>query len=201
MLAHEELNKFMFFPTKTQITYTDTIGRFEHVATEGLAPCEPEHFDLLAYVKIFHNDPAGKTLVYFHGNGENIGYPAFVLAHSIEEGGQDPLRVLQDAHVNLVRTRARALARARMHLLMCAGRIQVLCEYRGYSNQPGFQTALALLEDVRRFHDMVVERLGIPTEAMIVMGRSMGSIPAIHFAQQYPTIAYVVARQRSREAS
>jgi hypothetical protein len=157
----------------------------------------------------------GRTLVHFHGNGESIAYPAMMLSLTADQAGPELLYMLQSQGLNIVchvvaTTKTTAtrfvgeqclIRRAGTHAwlayrttlsrsVLLLGIVQLLCEYRGYSGANGVPTALALIEDIPIIYDTIVNQLNIPVESLIVMGRSMGSIPAVHFASLYPQIAY-----------
>lgn len=63
-----------------------------------------------------------------------------------------------------------------------------LVEYPGYGGSSGTPSMSKLLECV----SYVFSALNQPQEKLIVFGRSLGSIPAIHFAYSYPSIAGLI---------
>ncbi len=63
-----------------------------------------------------------------------------------------------------------------------------LCEYRGYGGSTGRPMMAKMLEDT----DKIFQHLGIPSQDLIVFGRSVGSIYAVEFARRHPEIAGLV---------
>lgn len=61
-------------------------------------------------------------------------------------------------------------------------------EYRGYGMSTGVPALAAMLDDVPR----IVRVLGLPEEELIVFGRSVGSIYAIHAIGHFPNVAGLV---------
>ncbi len=64
----------------------------------------------------------------------------------------------------------------------------LLAEYRGYGGSDGFPALASMLDDVRP----VVEASGEPKEKIVLFGRSLGSIYAIHGAATIAGIAGLV---------
>jgi len=63
-----------------------------------------------------------------------------------------------------------------------------LAEYRGYGMSSGDPTLVAMLSDVKA----VVDALQKPREKIVLFGRSVGSIYAVHGVSVYPDIAGLV---------
>jgi pimeloyl-ACP methyl ester carboxylesterase len=73
------------------------------------------------------------------------------------------------------------------HLIdsFCALEIDILfVEYRGYGTSSGSPSIETLINDVGPIYDT----LNVAQENIIVMGRSIGSIPAVAFAHRFPQI-------------
>mmetsp|Transcript_17915 Transcript_17915/g.19941 ORF Transcript_17915/g.19941 Transcript_17915/m.19941 type:complete len:217 (+) Transcript_17915:418-1068(+) len=64
----------------------------------------------------------------------------------------------------------------------------VFVEYRGYGDSTGTPAMATMLDDIKD----VFEALKLRQEDIIVYGRSIGSIFAIHFAHLYPNIAGLI---------
>jgi pimeloyl-ACP methyl ester carboxylesterase len=99
-------------------------------------------------------NPAAKTVVYFHGNGEVVAdylpeFPAWI-------------------------------ARAGYNLL--------LAEYRGYGMSTGRPALVGMLEDVTA----IIRSLGIPESQIVLFGRSIGSLYAVHGVYKHPQIAGLI---------
>lgn len=65
-------------------------------------------------------------------------------------------------------------------------------DYRGYGLSPGHPTEASVFEDASAVFDHLVGVLGVPAEAILVWGRSLGSGPAIHLAGARPVGALIV---------
>jgi pimeloyl-ACP methyl ester carboxylesterase len=61
-------------------------------------------------------------------------------------------------------------------------------EYRGYGFSTGLPTLGGMLEDVPR----MIQALGVPEEELILFGRSVGSIYAIHALTHFPNVAGLI---------
>jgi pimeloyl-ACP methyl ester carboxylesterase len=99
-------------------------------------------------------NPAAKTVVYFHGNGEVVAdylpeFPAW-------------------------------LVRAGYNLL--------LAEYRGYGMSTGQPALAGMLEDV----SAILRSLDIPDHQIVLFGRSLGSLYAVHGVSRHPHIAGLI---------
>jgi pimeloyl-ACP methyl ester carboxylesterase len=99
-------------------------------------------------------NPAAKTVVYFHGNGEVVtdylpDFPAW-------------------------------MAQAGYNLL--------LAEYRGYGMSTGRPALVGMLEDV----PAILRRLGLPDSQIVLFGRSLGSLYAVHGVSRHPQIAGLI---------
>ena len=99
-------------------------------------------------------DPAAKTVVYFHGNGEVVAdylpeFPAWIAR---------------------------------------AGHNVVLAEYRGYGMSTGQPTLVSMLDDVTA----IVQHLGVPEQRIVLFGRSIGSLHAVHGAYKHPQIGGLI---------
>jgi len=87
-------------------------------------------------------DPAAKTVIYFHGNGEIVAdyLPDFP-------------RWLGQAGYNVL-----------------------LAEYRGYGMSTGQPALVGMFADV----SAIIQRLGIAEQQVVLFGRSIGSLYAVH---------------------
>ena len=63
-----------------------------------------------------------------------------------------------------------------------------LAEYRGYGMSTGAPALAAMLTDVEH----IINSIGQPPEKLVVFGRSLGSIYAIHAASLFPNIAGLI---------
>lgn len=63
-----------------------------------------------------------------------------------------------------------------------------LAEYRGYGASTGKPALVKMLADVKR----IIKAVNRPAESLILFGRSLGSIYAIHGASQFPQIAGLI---------
>ena len=61
-------------------------------------------------------------------------------------------------------------------------------EYRGYGRSTGTPALVAMLADVPR----MIRSLGLPEEQLILFGRSVGSIYALHATGHFPNVAGLV---------
>ncbi len=98
--------------------------------------------------------PNGKTLVYFHGNGEVVGESVELLA--------EPFAAL--------------------------GLNTFFAEYRGYGISTGMPALVSMLEDV----PCMIRALGLSEEKIVLFGRSVGSIYALHATRHFPNVAGLV---------
>ncbi len=64
----------------------------------------------------------------------------------------------------------------------------LLAEYRGYGMSDGEPGLAAMLDDVR----LITEASGVPPEKIIFLGRSLGSLYAIHGVSLYPQAAGLI---------
>lgn len=99
-------------------------------------------------------NPAAKTVVYWHGNGEVVAdylpdFPAWI-------------------------------ARAGYNVL--------LAEYRGYGMSTGRPALVGMLDDV----SAIVQSLGIPDSQIVLFGRSIGSLYAVHGVSRHPQVAGLI---------
>jgi pimeloyl-ACP methyl ester carboxylesterase len=69
-----------------------------------------------------------------------------------------------------------------------AGYALALAEYRGYGGSTGTPAVVALLDDALASFDA----LGVPPERVVVYGRSIGSLYAVHVAAHRPVAGLVV---------
>jgi alpha-beta hydrolase superfamily lysophospholipase len=70
-----------------------------------------------------------------------------------------------------------------------AGASLLVVDYRGYGWSTGQPKVSALLSDVQPVLDAlpdVLKQAGLDDQTLVVMGRSLGSAPAIHLAHSYP---------------
>lgn len=72
--------------------------------------------------------------------------------------------------------------------LIARGANVFLAEYRGYGRSGGTPALAGMLDDV----PAVVEAVGAPIERLVFMGRSMGSIYAIHAVSRFPAAAGLI---------
>lgn len=114
-------------------------------------------------------NPIGPTLVHFHGNGE-------LASKQMRRSDIDGIPNFRDA----------------LDFLMKTGRLGevIFVEYRGYGANAalGPPSMEALLSDA----DDIIAALGISDERLVVMGRSIGTIPAVHIARTRPNINALV---------
>jgi len=68
------------------------------------------------------------------------------------------------------------------HAIEEAGANFAVMDYRGYGLSEGEPSLSAILEDGRAAWSYFTETLGLPASRIIVMGRSLGSIPALEIA-------------------
>jgi len=99
-------------------------------------------------------NPAAKTVVYWHGNGEVVAdylpdFPAWI-------------------------------ARAGYNVL--------LAEYRGYGLSTGRPALVGLLQDV----SAIIQSLRRPESQIVLFGRSIGSLYAVHGAGRHPQVAGLI---------
>jgi uncharacterized protein len=64
----------------------------------------------------------------------------------------------------------------------------LLAEYRGYGMSTGQPALVAMLEDV----PAIIRSLGIPDHRIVLFGRSIGSLYAVHGVSRHPHIAGVI---------
>jgi pimeloyl-ACP methyl ester carboxylesterase len=64
----------------------------------------------------------------------------------------------------------------------------VLAEYRGYGRSSGTPALDGMLDDA----EALVEFLGVPAQRLVLFGRSVGSIYAIHAASKRPDVAGLI---------
>jgi abhydrolase domain-containing protein 17 len=113
--------------------------------------------DTLA-VQYLANPDARFTILFSHGNAEDLGYLQQVLGE------------LRDA-----------------------GFAVVAYDYRGYGQSTGGRpTVRKAVEDAVAVYRYAVEDLGIPTDRLILHGRSLGSGPALEVATRHEAAAVVL---------
>jgi len=99
-------------------------------------------------------DPAAKTVIFFHGNGEIVAdYIDFLLP------------IFTSLECNCF-----------------------LAEYRGYAMSSGQPALVAMLKDV----EAIIKAINLPLNQLIIFGRSIGSIFAIHGAYRFPEISGLI---------
>lgn len=69
-----------------------------------------------------------------------------------------------------------------------AGYNVVLAEYRGYGMSSGQPALVGMLDDV----SAILKTLNVPVQQVVLFGRSLGSLYAVHGASQYPQLAGVI---------
>jgi fermentation-respiration switch protein FrsA (DUF1100 family) len=69
-----------------------------------------------------------------------------------------------------------------------AGYNVLLAEYRGYGMSTGQPALVGLLEDV----PAIIRSLGIPDSHIVLFGRSIGSLYAVHGVSRHPQVAGVI---------
>jgi pimeloyl-ACP methyl ester carboxylesterase len=69
-----------------------------------------------------------------------------------------------------------------------AGYNLLLAEYRGYGMSTGRPALVGMLEDV----DAIIHRLGLPDHRVVLFGRSIGSLYAVHGVHRRPRIAGLI---------
>jgi fermentation-respiration switch protein FrsA (DUF1100 family) len=99
-------------------------------------------------------NPAAKTVIYFHDNGEIVA---------------DYLPSFPD-------------------WLGQAGYNVLLAEYRGYGMSTGQPALAGMLNDV----SAIIRSLGLPEHHLVLFGRSLGSLYAVHGVFRHPQIAGVI---------
>lgn len=67
-----------------------------------------------------------------------------------------------------------------------------MVEYPGYSIYPGEPTEDGILKDLEPVWNFVTNIMNFELDDVLVMGRSIGSGPATHFATQFPVGALVL---------
>jgi pimeloyl-ACP methyl ester carboxylesterase len=72
--------------------------------------------------------------------------------------------------------------------LIARGANVFLVEYRGYGRSTGTPALAGMLDDI----PALVEAVGAPVERLVFMGRSVGSIYAIHAVSLYPAAAGLI---------
>ena len=68
----------------------------------------------------------------------------------------------------------------------------LLFDYRGYAGNPGSPSEEGLLDDARAARAFLVEQAGIPPEALIYFGESLGAGVATGLAKEHPPAALVL---------
>jgi pimeloyl-ACP methyl ester carboxylesterase len=123
-------------------------------------PCRfPEPFwvscgDIRLGCYYHETDPAARTIIHFHGNGETV----------------------EDYLGDFV---------ARITALGCN---LLLAEYRGYGMSTGAPSLGLMLDDVA----CVILACGRPPEEVVLFGRSVGSLFAVHGVKLFPRIAGLI---------
>jgi len=121
---------------------------------------------------------ARRTLVYFHGNGE-------LVSKLYAPSGIPGIPNFRDLLDYLLASEHCGLASA------------VLVEYRGHGPNAALGPTLAsLLSDA----EDVVRALGVAEEQLVVMGRSTGTIPAVHLAGLHPKLFALVVESGMGDA-
>ncbi len=102
----------------------------------------------------YNKHPEAKTVIYFHGNGEEVS---------------DTIRlfvpVFQQMETNLF-----------------------LAEYRGYGMSGGTPALSAMLADL----EPIIRATGQPPEKLVLFGRSIGSLYAVHGVSLFPNISGLI---------
>jgi len=107
---------------------------------------------------------SGKTLVHFHGNGELVENYETNVYNKVPG-----MRRLDDDFADL--------------------QLSVLfVEYRGYGESNGTADMRKMLKDI----DAIFNHLNLDQQDIIVFGRSIGSIFAIHWINNYPNTAAII---------
>lgn len=68
----------------------------------------------------------------------------------------------------------------------------LLFDYRGYAGNPGSPSEDGLLDDARAARAFLVEQAGVPPEALIFFGESLGAGVAVRLAAEHPPAALVL---------
>jgi uncharacterized protein len=68
----------------------------------------------------------------------------------------------------------------------------LLFDYRGYAGNPGSPSEDGLLDDARAARAFLVEQAGVPSEALIFFGESLGAGVAVRLAAEHPPAALVL---------
>ncbi len=101
-----------------------------------------------------HPHAEGKTIIFFHGNGEVVSDYLELYIPAFDQWGYNCL----------------------------------LAEYRGYAMSSGTPALAAMLEDVRA----VIDATGQPLDKLVLFGRSIGSLYAVHGVSMFPDIAGLI---------
>lgn len=128
--------------------------------TGSLVPFTPVHVghDESVAVQYLPNPEAEFTLLFSHGNAEDLGY----LQPILEE----------------------------MH---AAGFAVVAYDYRGYGrSSPGRPTVRKATEDARAVYRYVTTDLGVPSDRLILHGRSLGSGPTLDLATRHDAAGVIL---------
>ncbi len=99
-------------------------------------------------------NPAAKTVVYFHGNGEVVADYLPGLPEWFTQEGYNLL----------------------------------LAEFRGYGMSTGQPALVGMFDDV----SAIIHSLGVPESQIVLFGRSIGSLYAVHGALKHPHVAGII---------
>jgi len=140
ILDHRLLTERYFFPRKEKFENPFWVEK------------PNENIRLSCY---YHNKhPNAKTVIYFHGNGEEVSDAIGLF-----------VPVFEKMEINLF-----------------------LAEYRGYGMSGGTPGLSVMLSDV----EYIVKATGQPVENLVLFGRSIGSLYAVHGASVFPNISGLI---------
>ncbi|MBN2145727.1 MAG: alpha/beta hydrolase [Candidatus Aureabacteria bacterium] len=103
------------------------------------------------------NPEARWDLLFFHGNGEDLG-DVFPLLDIYRQNGFSVFAV----------------------------------DYRGYGKSTGKPSEKALNNDLKAIHDYLVQNAIVKEDRLVVLGRSIGSGPAVEYAVRYGKAALII---------
>ena len=151
-------------PTDHALYRTDSAQRIRVRCSDGT--------DLTCWTSLPLDRPAPLTLLYFHGSGEVVSKLARVSEPTEPGGSQPTFRDLVD------------------YILVAHGIRTVIVEYRGFgaNERIGPPSMSSVLADAESCY----QALRVDESKVCVMGRSIGSLPALSLARAHPGLAGVI---------